>query len=132
VLAGSAARLEYARSLAELGAALRRAGRRTEAREALGRALEAAEVCGAAPLVAQVMTESHAAGYRPRRHRLVGVDALTPSERRVAEIAAGGASNREIAQALFVTTKTVEVHLTSAYRKLGVSRRGELAAHLVS
>jgi DNA-binding CsgD family transcriptional regulator len=130
MLAGSAARLEYARSLAELGAALRRAGRRTEAREALGRALEAAEVCGAAPLVAQVMTESHAAGYRPRRHRLVGVDALTPSERRVAEIAAGGASNREIAQALFVTTKTVEVHLTSAYRKLGVSRRGELGARL--
>jgi DNA-binding CsgD family transcriptional regulator len=76
------------------------------------------------------MTESHAAGYRPRRHRLVGVDALTPSERRVAEIAAGGASNREIAQALFVTTKTVEVHLTSAYRKLGVSRRGELGARL--
>ncbi len=76
------------------------------------------------------MTESHAAGYRPRRHRPVGVDALTPSERRVAEIAAGGASNREIAQALFVTMKTVEVHLTSVYRKLWVHRLGELAARL--
>jgi DNA-binding CsgD family transcriptional regulator len=63
-------------------------------------------------------------------HRPAGPAALTPSERRVAEIAADGASNREIAQALFVTTKTVEVHLTSAYRKLGVRGRAELAGHL--
>jgi DNA-binding CsgD family transcriptional regulator len=132
VLEGSGARLEHARSLADLGAALRRAGKRVDARDALTRALDAAEVCGAAPLVGQVTTELRTAGFRPRRHRLVGPGALTPSERRVAEIAAGGASNREIAQALFVTTKTVEVHLTSAYRKLGVNRRGELASHLVS
>jgi DNA-binding CsgD family transcriptional regulator/tetratricopeptide (TPR) repeat protein len=130
VLEGTPARLEYARSLADLGAALRRAGRRTDARDALARALDAAEVCGAAPLVERAAAELRTAGFRPRRHRLVGAGALTPSERRVAEIAAGGASNREIAQALFVTTKTVEVHLTSAYRKLGVNRRGELARQL--
>jgi len=127
VLDGSPARLEGARSLAELGAALRRAGRRQEAREPLARALDAAEVCGAAELARGVGTELRAAGFRPRRSRLVGVEALTPSEARVAELAAGGASNREIAQALFVTTKTVEVHLTSAYRKLGARRRTDLA-----
>jgi DNA-binding CsgD family transcriptional regulator/tetratricopeptide (TPR) repeat protein len=126
VLAGGPARLEEARSLAELGAALRRAGRRQEAREPLARALDAAEVCGATELARGVGTELRAAGFRPRRSRLVGVEALTPSEARVAELAAGGASNREIAQALFVTTKTVEVHLTSAYRKLGARRRTDL------
>jgi DNA-binding CsgD family transcriptional regulator len=127
VLDGCPARLEEARSLAELGAALRRAGRRQESREPLARALDAADACGAAELARGVGTELRAAGFRPRRSRLVGVEALTPSEARVAELAAGGASNREIAQALFVTTKTVEVHLTSAYRKLGARRRTDLA-----
>jgi DNA-binding CsgD family transcriptional regulator len=127
VLSGGPARLEEAKSLAEWGAALRRAGRRSQAREPLTRALDAAEVCGAAELARTIGTELRAAGFRPRRHRLVGIDALTPSEARVAELAAGGASNREIAQALFVTTKTVEVHLTSAYRKLGARRRTDLA-----
>ena len=96
------------------------------------RALDLAEVCGAAPLVQQVRTELRTAGFRPRRDRLTGVDALTPSERRVAELAADGASNRDVAQHLFITTKTVEVHLTSAYRKLGVNRRVELAKALSS
>lgn len=127
VLADGPARLDEARSLAELGAALRRAGHRLAARQPLARALDAAEMCGAAELARVVGTELRTAGFRPRRSRLVGIDALTPSETRVAELAAGGASNREIAQALFVTTKTVEVHLTSAYRKLGARRRTDLA-----
>jgi DNA-binding CsgD family transcriptional regulator len=131
-LDGSPARLEHARSLAEWGAALRRAGHRVEARNALARALDLAEVCDAAPLVQQITTELRTAGFRPRRNRLLGPEALTPSERRVVEIAARGASNREIAQSLFITTKTVEVHLTSAYRKLGVSRRGDLARQLAA
>ncbi len=129
-LAGSVARLEYARSLLELGAALRRAGQRAAAREQLSLALDHAEICGAAPVAALAATELRTAGYRPRRHRLTGLAALTPSERRVAEAAAAGATNREIAQSLFVTTKTVEVHLSSVFRKLGVSRRTELAKHL--
>jgi DNA-binding CsgD family transcriptional regulator len=62
--------------------------------------------------------------------RLSGADALTPSERRVAELAAAGRSNPEIAHLLFVTRRTVETHLTSAYRKLDVRSRDELAARL--
>jgi DNA-binding CsgD family transcriptional regulator len=56
-----------------------------------------------------------------------GLDALTASERRIAEMAAAGMSNPEIAQSLLVTTKTVEMHLTGAYRKLKVTNRGGLA-----
>ena len=67
-----------------------------------------------------------ATGARPRRLVLSGLEALTPSERRVAEMAADGLSNRDIAQALFVTPKTVEVHLSNAYRKLDIHSRGEL------
>jgi DNA-binding CsgD family transcriptional regulator len=55
-----------------------------------------------------------------------GVDALTPSERRVAQMAASGASNPEIAQALFLTRGTIESHLHAAYRKLGISSRKQL------
>jgi DNA-binding NarL/FixJ family response regulator len=59
-----------------------------------------------------------------------GADALTASERRVARMAAEGMTNREIAQALFVTMRTVEVHLTHAYQKLGISSREKLPAAL--
>ncbi len=59
-----------------------------------------------------------------------GAERLTASERRVAELAARGQSNPEIAQALFVTRKTVETHLGHVYRKLGVAGRGELGRAL--
>jgi len=68
---------------------------------------------------------------RPRREALSGVDSLTPSERRVADLAAAGRTNRDVAQELFVTPKTVEVHLSNAYRKLGIRSRRELAGALV-
>jgi DNA-binding NarL/FixJ family response regulator len=61
---------------------------------------------------------------------LSGLESLTPSERRVAELAAQGPTNREIAQALFVTPKTVEVHLSHVYRKFGISSRSQLASAL--
>ncbi|MET8678030.1 helix-turn-helix transcriptional regulator [Streptomyces sp. NPDC004647] len=67
-----------------------------------------------------------AAGARPRRAVLSGPAALTASELRVARMAAAGSTNREIAQALFVTRRTVEVHLTSTYRKLGITSRQAL------
>ncbi|WP_448625817.1 helix-turn-helix transcriptional regulator [Geodermatophilus sp. URMC 64] len=130
LLAPTAARLEHARALVELGAALRRANRRTDAREPLREGLDFASRCGATALVRQAVEELAAAGARPRTPRRTGLEALSPSERRVARLAAEGMSNRDIAQALFVTTKTVEVHLSGAYRKLGITSRTELPAVL--
>ncbi len=92
--------------------------------------LELAEACGAAPLAAQVRTELHASGARPRGSALSGPASLTASERRVADLAAAGQTNKQIAQELFVTPKTVEVHLSNAYRKLDISGRRELAGAL--
>jgi DNA-binding CsgD family transcriptional regulator len=72
------------------------------------------------------------AGARPRRDTLRGRDALTASELRVAEMAAAAMTNREIAQALFVTIRTVETHLTHAYQKLDIVSRAELAESLAT
>ena len=127
MLSPSPARLELAAALTDLGAALRRGNQRAEARDVLRRALELAEISGAAPLAERARTELAATGARPRSVRLSGVESLTASERRVAEMAAEGLTNRQIAQALFVTPKTVEVHLSSVYRKLEISSRAELA-----
>lgn len=132
VLSDSPAKLEHAKARTELGAALRRAGHRVQAREQLRRAVELATICGAAPLAARAETELLATGARPRRIAVYGVESLTPSERRVAEMAAQGPSNREIAQSLFITQRTVEVHLTSVYRKLDISSRWQLSAALAS
>jgi DNA-binding CsgD family transcriptional regulator/Flp pilus assembly protein TadD len=130
VLAGSPARLEHARALAALGAALRRDRHATEAREPLREALELAEACACPPLIELIRSELYASGARPRTAALSGIGSLTASERRVAAMAAGGQSNREIAQALFVTPKTVEVHLSNAYRKLDIRSRRELPGAL--
>jgi DNA-binding NarL/FixJ family response regulator len=126
VLEGSTARLELARSLVELGAALRRANQRSDARELLRQGLDLAVRTGALPLVVRAEQELAATGARPRRLLLSGVESLTASERRVAGFAAVGLSNKDIAQALFVTTKTVEVHLSNVYRKLGIGSRNDL------
>ena len=120
------ARLEYARSLTELGAALRRANRRSDARAPLMEARELAHGCGATALMERVSIELQAAGGRPRRIAIKGPAALTPSERRVAGLAAAGSSTPEIAQQLFVTVNTVETHLRGAYRKLDIHSRDEL------
>jgi DNA-binding CsgD family transcriptional regulator len=130
VLEGSQARVELARALVELGAALRRGNRRGEARAPLRRGLELAYRTGAPALVRQAQDELAVTGARSRKLVLTGVDALTPSERRVARMAAQGMSNKELAQALFVTVKAVEVHLSSVYRKLQISSRGQLAEAL--
>lgn len=130
VLEGSEARLEHARALLALGAALRRANHRAEARERLLAALDLAHRCGSPPLEELAREELAALGTRPRRALVAGPHALTASEARVAEMAAGGMSNKEIAQALFVTTKTVETHLSRSYSKLSVSSRRELGAAL--
>jgi DNA-binding NarL/FixJ family response regulator len=130
VLEGSQARLELGKALAALGTATRLQRQPSEAREPLYRALEVANVCSATALEEHVRTELAATGARPRREALTGVGSLTPSEERVAALAAAGRSNREIAQELFVTPKTVEVHLSSTYRKLEIRGRRELPAAL--
>src|SRR5205823_2230508 len=124
------AKLERARALADLGALLRRRNRRTEARELLRDALDVAHRLGATPLAARAETELRATGARPRRVVLTGLDSLTASELRVCELASHGLTNREIAQSLFVTARTVEGHLTSVFRKLRVHSRDELPAAL--
>jgi DNA-binding CsgD family transcriptional regulator len=126
VLQSSPAVLERAKSLAELGAALRRGGQRSAAREPLAEALDLAARCGARPLAARAREELKAAGARPRREWRHGAEALTPSEMRVARLAAQGRTNREIAQDLYVTLKTIEGHLASAYGKLGITGRQDL------
>ena len=126
-LRSSPALLERARALADLGAALRRSGERAAAREPLAEALDLAARCGSRPLTLRVREELKATGARPRRAWRTGVEALTPSELRVIRLAAEGRSNREIAHELYVTLKTVEGHLSRAYRKLGIEGRAQLS-----
>ena len=129
-LADSPARLEHARALLELGAAMRRDGERSAARAPLRESLDLAVAAGATRLAERAGTELAASGARPRRQRVTGRDALTPSELRVARLAAEGRTNNEIAQHLFVTPKTVDTHLSHVYAKLGISSRRALAGAL--
>jgi DNA-binding CsgD family transcriptional regulator len=129
-LAQSAARLELARALVDLGAARRRSGQRVEARLPLRQRSDLAAQCGADPLVERAHQELLASGALPRRQRMTGPQSLTPSERRVAQLAAAGRSNPDIAQALFLTRRTVETHLTHVYQKLAITSRASLAAAL--
>jgi DNA-binding NarL/FixJ family response regulator len=126
------ARYELALALGDYGACLRRAGRRTQARAPLRRALDLAQRTGATQLTADVRRELLAAGARPRRAALTGPDALTSAERRVASLAADGLSNRQIAQHLFITQATVETHLRHAFHKLGITSRAGLPTQLAS
>lgn len=132
VLERSRARLEHARALADLGGALRRAGERAAAREPLRQALEFATLCGAEPLADRARTELLATGSRPRKQLRTGADALTPTERQAATLAAEGLSNPQIAQALFISRKTVEKRLSDAYRKLDIRSRDQLARALAA
>ena len=119
--------LELARALTDYGAALRRAGRRVEARAHLERGLDLAHHLGARRIGARARSELVAAGAKPRRDAITGRDALTAAELRVAKLAADGLTNRAIAQALFITTLTAKAHLNRTYRKLGITRRDQLA-----
>ena len=132
ILADTEAQLELAQALVDLGAALRRQGRRSDARPRLAEGLDIAQRLGAAVLADTAEAELRVTGARPRRRALTGVDALTASERRIASLAASGSTNREIAQALFLTVKTVEMHLGNAYRKLHITGRAELPGELSS
>jgi DNA-binding CsgD family transcriptional regulator len=126
----SEAELELAHALCDLGGSLLAEDHRLVARETLTEALDHAHRCGADALEEVARERLVATGARPRRASARGSDALTPRERRIASMAAEGLTNREIAEAQFITTKTVETHLGRAYRKLGISSRGELAGTL--
>ena len=128
VLENSAARLELAHALADLGAELNRLGRRREGRDVERRAISLAGDCGAVALVESARVELQAGPGRRARAELTGPNALTAAEWRVCRQAVEGHTNREIAEALFVTEKTIERHLSSAYQKLGIRSRFQLAA----
>jgi DNA-binding CsgD family transcriptional regulator len=130
VLERSPSKLALAHALVDHGAGLRRAGQRAQAQPYLRRGLELADRMGAHPLLARAREELLATGARPRRIAYSGAAALTPTERRVAELAAEGLTNSQIAQSLFVTPKTIQTHLTHAYRKLDIASRHELAVAL--
>ena len=130
LMAESEARLELCRAQLELGTVLRRARRRADAGRVLGDALEVARACGAQLVEERVIEELEVAGTRMQRAARRGPDALSPSERRVVALAIEGLSNRQIAEALFVTRKAVEWHLGNAYRKLDVRSRHELPGAL--
>jgi len=126
VLDTSEVQLINVRTQTDLAVILRRTGRVEEARELLRAALDSAHRLGAVPMAVRAEAELRASGAKPRRARLTGLAALTASERRVAELAGQGMTNREIAQALFVTARTVEGHLTQVFRKLDVPSRDGL------
>jgi DNA-binding CsgD family transcriptional regulator len=130
LLAASPFRLRHVRALVDYGGMLRRGGHRADARAPLREGLALADECGALAIRERARSELAASGVRVRREALRGAAALTPSERRVAERAAAGESNPEIARALFVTVKTVEMHLSHAYRKLDIPGRRQLGRAL--
>jgi DNA-binding CsgD family transcriptional regulator len=132
LFAGCGAALEHARALIDLGSAIRRAGKRTQARKTLAEGADLAHRCGATALVDHALEELRLAGARPRRITQTGRDALTPAELRVVELAAERQTNKQIAQALFVTVRTVEMHLSNSYRKLDIETRNQLPAALTS
>jgi len=114
----------------DLGSAIRRTGKRAGARATLAEGADLAHRCGATALVDHARAEQRLAGARPRRIAQTGRDALTPAELRVAERAAQGDTNKQIAQTLFVTLRTVEMHLSNSYRKLDIETREQLPAVL--
>jgi DNA-binding CsgD family transcriptional regulator len=130
VLERSPARLEHARALIDLGAAMRRSGERASSRAPLREGYDLAARWGATKLAARARAEIGASGARVSARGLSGAESLTPSERRVAELAADGQTNRDIAQTLFITEKTVETHLGHVYDKLDVRTRHKLRAAL--
>jgi DNA-binding CsgD family transcriptional regulator len=133
VLATSSSVLEHARALVDLGSALRRDGQRVAAREPLRLGLDRASRCDAVTLTEHAQSELAASGAQLRgRVLLSGADSLTPSELRVAQLAARGLTNRQITQKLFVAHKTVEMHLSRTYRKLDISSRNELQKALAT
>lgn len=118
---------ERARTELCLGERLRRAKRPLDARQPLRAALETFERLGAEPWAEVARAELAATGERQARREPSGLQELTPQELQIALLVAEGATNREVAAALFLSPKTIEFHLGKVYRKIGVRSRTELA-----
>jgi DNA-binding CsgD family transcriptional regulator len=121
---------ELAMTRLAYGSRLRRARHRRRAREQLRGALDAFEHLGAAPFAEQARSELAATGETARRRDSSTLDELTPQELHIARLLGAGKTTREVAAALFLSPKTIEYHLRSVYRKLGVKSRPELAQAL--
>jgi len=115
-----------ARALTAYGLALQRCDHHEAAREVLYRATDLGAGMGMERLVARAHQGLLQAGARPRRTRATGPTSLTDSQAQVAALAAEGLSNREIAERLYVTIKTVETHLMAVFRKLGITGRDQI------
>ncbi|MFC0064985.1 AAA family ATPase [Umezawaea endophytica] len=126
------ARLELARALADLGAHQVRIGSGGPGRQNLRQAAELAVECRATGLAERLRASLTANGGRSPRVQVSGVPSLTPAERQVADLAADALTNRQIAEKLFVSEKTVETHLSRAYRKVGVTSRTQLAVRMAA
>ena len=129
-LAASPSLLWRAEALVDYGSALRLDGQRSASRDVLLEGLDLAHRCGATPLADRAAEALRALGARVRRRAITGAESLTTSERRAAELAAEGMPNKQIAQTLFVTLRTVEAHLSNSYTKLQISSRDQLAQAL--
>ncbi|HUQ58869.1 AAA family ATPase [Lentzea sp.] len=127
VLRNSPARLELARALVDLGVVVRRQGDTAGARACLRDALDLAQKCGSTAMAARAYSELVATSAGPRRMRQTGPTALTPAEHQVAELAARGRSDEEIASMLLMPADAVGTALSGIYRKLGVSGRAQLS-----
>jgi len=125
-----AGRVELVAALIDLGGALRQVGEAQDARRVLRRAAHLASGYGAIQLTSDAANELRATGARPRRLVLTGPGSLTPSERRVATLAAAGHTNASIAHTLYIAEKTVEGHLARVYQKLEIDSRAKLVAAL--
>jgi DNA-binding NarL/FixJ family response regulator len=118
---------ELARALLCEGEILRRHRRPAAARSSLRRALHLFEGLGAIPWAERASVELAATGDRDSaRQQPAAIDGLTPQQLRIARLIADGHNNVEAAEALFLSRKTVEAHLTQVYRKLGVHSRTQL------
>ncbi|MFE3001615.1 ATP-binding protein [Nocardia sp. NPDC059246] len=119
--------LDLGETLLEYGRAMRQSGSRIEARTPLTRAMELAHRQGAYATARRAREELSASGAKPRRSYSTGLQALTPTEFRIAEMAAQGLSNREVAESLFVARSTVAWHLRHIFQKLEITSRSELS-----